>query len=162
MESVLPRVANLEDINAIERCKLQLSKVVDEIVNENRSVGDIKPFAIDDYSWSCSQFVNAKGIDEYKRFLENCRKRVSFALTFVTGGIIDVNTKRTQAQGKWSVWQPFSMGEAAWVLVGRSYDTFVRRGGEWKVQTTKWDVAVLAPWVEDWGSVRISPSWKWE
>lgn len=161
-EEALSRIVNLEDINEIERCKLRLSRAIDEIVNEGRAVRDVRCYTCDDYSWGCTQFNTTIGIDAYERFLEVYRKRITFALSYVTGGIIDVNLERAEAKGRWSVWQPFSMDNVAWILIGRSHDTFTRRGGEWKVQTTNLDVAVLSPWVDDWGTTQMAKSWNWE
>lgn len=160
-EAMLSRIEYLEDISQIDQCKLRLSKALDEIVNDGRAVSDIQCFVDEDYSWRCTQFNSSIGRDAYERFLETYRNRITFALSYVTGGIIDVNLERTEAKGKWSVWQPFSMNNEAWLLVGRSYDTFARRGDEWIVQTTDWDVAVLSPWVNDWGTTQISKSWNW-
>ena len=161
MASIEQRIDALEDAAAIEKIKTRLVGAIDHAVRGDEAVDAVRPSITAGYTWTSAPFEDVQGAAGFVDLVCRYAERVSFSLQFLSGAIVDLAQEEGRASGQWTVWQPFTLEHEAWVLAGRSHDSFVRSDDGWKVTKTLLEVDILAPWTEAWGTSLISPKWNW-
>jgi hypothetical protein len=161
MTAINTRVAQLEDLAAIERVKFLACRTVDDFVNDAATLDELTNLVTTDYTWTFtgpSDTANAPAApspaasaDEFTAKLTAIAGRLTFSLQFLAGGIIDLEPGDDSASGSWVVWHPFTLDGRAWLLAGRSHDRFEREeNGIWWLSETRLDASLLSPWDIDW------------
>jgi hypothetical protein len=154
------RVAQLEDLAAIERVKFLSCRAVDDFVNDAAALDELRSLVTAGYTWTFdgpSDTASAPAAppptansDEFMAMLAAVAGRLTFSLQFLAGGTIDLEPGDDSASGSWVVWHPFTLDGRAWLLAGRTYDRFVRGGSDWQISGTRLEVSLLSPWDTDW------------
>lgn len=160
MTGIDTRLGRLEDLAAVERVRYQVSRIVDESVNDASSLETLLAHLAEDYSWALSGPTDTAvapaappptgSAIEFVAFLAGLSGRLTFSLQFLAGGIVDLDEDGDSASGTWVVWHPFTVDGRAWVLAGRSHDRFIRGESGWLLAATRLEASLLSPWDVDW------------
>jgi len=155
------RVLQLEEIEELRRLKFQYAKALDEITNDEAPIEQAAQLFTDDAEWKCEQFGEYSGASQLRKFLDEYQTRISFAVHFVLGEIIDLNEEADTASGRWTVWQPMTKDDTAYVLAGHSYDEYRRENGQWRIQSIDLRLRFLAEHRRGWAEEQFAESWSW-
>ncbi|ERK99734.1 TPA: nuclear transport factor 2 family protein [Pseudomonas aeruginosa] len=155
------RIEALEHIRSISRVKTISLQKIDNAINDNIALEEVLRLTTEDYEWQCQQFEAVQGKLEFKEFLSRYSNRVSFSMHFLSGYDITLDDDHCNARGEWVIWQPFTIEETAWILAGRSVDTFTLDSQQWKISRTQLIVEILTPWTDTWGEELVSSKWRW-
>jgi hypothetical protein len=159
------RVQLLEDMEDVRQLKSLYAKQFDEALNSGGSFPPdylLRHFA-EDATWESERFGRYQGRDELREFLVKYRERVSFALDFSVGHLIEIADDRKTARGFWTTWQPMTIDGEAHLLAGRYFDEYARIGeGQWVFTSVRLDVEFLTPYGKGWADERFPENWNWE
>lgn len=156
------RVQMLEEVREIDALKNRHVHQLDKAVSGQAgalegALNHVSPELV----WECTHFGRFSGRSQYERFLHQYLERVSLSFHLLTGSVCSLSTDMQAAEGRWAVWQPFTLDGEAWVLAGEFQDRFTKVGADWRISSSRLDVSVLVPWRSGWGSEAISGNWKW-
>ena len=159
--SIQDRVQHLEDAESVEHAKLRQMMALDAVVNDRASITALENELTPDFQWRSGQFGHYAGRAAFRSFVDLYAQRVTFSLHFLSGSATRISPDRSRAEGKWVVWQPFTLERVPWLLAGRFHDTFTRQGERWLISASELTVEILSPWTTGWGENRISNDWVW-
>lgn len=158
-EHLQHRVAALEARRHIERVRFESAAAFDDLEHPDQSMQRIMAAVSSDYQLSSSHGIEVTGKEDLRLQLLSYRRAVSYVITLLTGGVRELDLAGGTAHGEWVVWQPFTIRDEAWMMAGRSHDTFLLEQEKWVLNSSRLDVEILVPWRESWDVNRVlSPS----
>lgn len=155
MEDLSSRIEILEARRHVERVRMDSAAAFDDVAQKDVSLRRILNSVTPEYRFSSNLGVQIVGTDELSRQVAAYRRRLSFAMTFMTGGVTEMDSDTGTAAGEWVLWQPFSRNGEAWMMAGRTNDTFRRDEGQWRLSSSHLKVEILSPWRQSWADHRI-------
>lgn len=162
-ESLEGRIQWLEDVEDVRQLKSRFAKDFDRTLNSGGAFPQrsLLNYFAEDAVWESELFGRYQGHDEIWEFLGQYRKRVSFALDYSVGHLIEISADRQSASGFWTTWQPLTIDGNAHILAGRYHDSYAQISGEWTFTHVKLDVEFLTPYDQGWSNEKVPAGWQW-
>lgn len=155
MSSLEERVRKLEDIEAIRLLKVRYAQACDDNYNADR----IAEMYMEDGVFEAGETVGVwSGRETIRQQFANVSQSWTFALHYMLGHAIEIDSSGDEATGTWYLWQPGTIdGRPVWVAATYN-DRYRKVGGQWYFSHVKLDLAFLTPYESGWVKEKIMGS----
>jgi hypothetical protein len=156
MNDLERRIDRLESLESLRALKHTYCKYCDEGYAPER----IASLFWDDAVWDAGPaFGRYEGPAAIQRFFAGVSSAIVWARHFVVNERLEVDGEDGDSgRGEFQIIQPMTVrredggAQAQW-LIGQYTETYARRGGVWKYQSLRADIAFMVPYADGWAEV---------
>ena len=152
MATLEAQIQWLEDLQAIERLKLDYAQALDAGLSGARlfPTDALMSLFTDDAVWESNIHGRFEGYEALAELFTGWAERLSFARHFTIGPSVDIAASGAEGSGHWYSWETLTVEGRAIYLAATYDDDFRKVDGRWLIQHIRSNIIFRTPYESGW------------